>query len=186
MQTMSRPFTGRKVGLYPYSSVQINVPTVISKKIISWGENMISDKDIYSPPHDLIHGREDEIHITLLYGIHSQYPKQTNLLMSSYPCFDIELGQVSIFTTNKDFDVVKIEVNSPSLYYLHNILKTNIPNTTCYINYNPHVTIAYIKKNLYKNLIGRKYFDGWQWTTNSIIFSSTDGQKRLLRPRIRH
>jgi 2'-5' RNA ligase len=178
---MSRPFTGRKVGLYPYSSVQVNAPAIISNGIISWGEEMISDRDIYSPPNDFIHGREDEIHITLLYGLHSQHFQETSTLMASQLSFEVELGQVSIFTTNDDFDVVKIEVNSPSLFYFHNMLKSNVPNTNCYATYRPHVTIAYIKKNLYKNLIGRKYFNGWRWTANSVIFSSTDGQKTPIR-----
>lgn len=178
---MNRSFSGRKAGLYPYSSVQVNVPAIISNQIIAWGKEMISEIDIFSPPNDLIHGREDEIHITLLYGIHSQNPQKTNLLMRRQFSFEIELGQVSIFTTNDDFDVVKIEVISPSLFYLHNILKNNIFNTICYANYRPHVTIAYIKKNLHRGLIGKKYFDGWRWTASSLIFSSKDGLKTPIR-----
>jgi 2'-5' RNA ligase len=142
---------------------------------------MIKDSDIYSPPNDMIHGREDEIHITLLYGVHSEHPEQTQSLLSRENPFEVRLGSVSIFTTNEEFDVMKIEAISPSLFYFNHLLKTNIQNTPNHNVYRPHVTIAYIKKNLYQYLIGDNSFKGWRWTASSVIFSSTNGQKTPIR-----
>lgn len=176
----SRPFTDRK-GLYQYSSIQVNVPEILAREVINWGDEMIEDKDIYSPPDDLIHGREDEVHITLLYGIHSHSPEDSKRVLCEQPPFEVQFGQVSIFNTNCEFDVVKIEVSGTGLFRLNNILNLNIENTNYYSSYKPHVTIAYVNKNTCKNLIGSKYFDGWKFVVNSLIFSSTNRQKTAIR-----
>ncbi len=181
MMTTFRPFTDRKTGLHPYSSVQINLPNILADQIVRWGQSMINDRDVYNPPNDLIHGREDEIHITLLYGVHSESPEHTQSLLSREQPFEIRLGRVSIFTTHEDFDVVKIEAMSPSLFYFNHLLKVNLQNTPSYDTYRPHVTIAYIKKNLYANLVGNDNFTDWRWTASSVIFSSTNGEKTPIR-----
>ena len=177
---MTRHFTDRR-GLYQYSSVQINAPAILADQVIDWGNKMIVDKDVYCPPDDLIHGREDEVHVTLLYGIHSHTPDESKILLSEQAPFEVKFGQVSIFTTNYEFDVVKIEVIGSGLFVLNNILKSNIKNTTCYNCFKPHATIAYIKKNTCNNLIGNNNFNGWKWTANSLVFSSTSGQKSPIR-----
>lgn len=176
-----RPFTDRKAGLHPYSSVQINLPSILADQVVRWGQSTIHDKDVYCPPNDLIHGREDEVHVTLLYGIHSQSPEETQSILSRQNPFEVRLGHISIFTSNEEFDVVKIEAISPSLFHFNQLLKTNIQNTPCYDIYRPHVTIAYIKKDLYKSLVGNNNFKDWRWTANSVIFSSTTGEKTAIR-----
>jgi 2'-5' RNA ligase len=176
-----RPFTDRKTGVHPYSSVQINLPAILADQIVQWGQQMIADEDIYCPLNDLIHGREDEIHITLLYGVHTESSYQAQSMLSGQNPFEVRLGCVSIFTNNKDFDVVKIEAISPSLFYFNQLLKTNIQNTPSYNTYHPHVTIAYIKKDLYQNLVGSSNFRDWRWTASSVIFSSTSGEKTPIR-----
>lgn len=176
-----RPFTDRKTGLHPYSSVQINLPSILADQIVRWGDHAIKDSDIYCPPNDMIHGREDEIHITLLYGVHSQSPEQVQFLLAREQPFEVRLGRISIFTTHDEFDVVKIEAYSPSLFYFNHLLKSNLQNTPNYDTYRPHVTIAYIKKNLYSNLIGNSDFKDWRWTAQSVIFSSTNGEKTAIR-----
>ena len=177
-----RPFTDNKKGFYPYSSVQINLPSILAEEIKRWGDENVKDTDIFCPPDDMIHGREDELHITLLYGVHSQSYEATKFVLSGQDPFEVRLGRVSIFTTNDNFDVLKIEAISPSLFYYNYLLKTNITNTPSYDVYRPHVTIAYIKKNSdYKNLIGNDFFRDWKWVANTIVFSSTSGEKTPIR-----
>lgn len=179
-RTTTRHFTDRR-GLYQYSSVQVNVPDILADQIIDWGDEKIAEKDVYAPPNDFIHGREDEPHVTLLYGIHAHTPIEPRLLLSERPPFEVKLGPISIFTTNQDFDVVKIEVLGPELFKLNSLLTGRIKNTTHYTSYKPHVTISYVNKNSCKDLIGNKHFDGWKWTVSSLVFSSTNGQKSPIR-----
>lgn len=178
----SRPFTGRKQGLYPYSSVQINLPSILAEQVVRWGKDMIHERDIYCPPNDHIHGREDEVHITLLYGLHAESPVEVESLVAYQNPFEVRLGRVSVFTTNEDFDVVKIEAISPSLFYLNHVLKTNLKNTPCYSVYRPHVTIAYVKKDSNcSKVIGSDKFKEWNWMARTVIFSSTNGEKTPIR-----
>lgn len=182
MEMTYRPFTDRKVGLYPYSSALINLPFILADQVVRWGKGMIRERDIYCPPNDFIHGREEEMHITLLYGIHAQSHEETQSILCGQNPFEIKLGRVSIFTTNEEFDVVKIEAISPSLFYFNHLLKTNLSNTPSYSIYRPHVTIAYTRKGVYyDNLVGSDNFKDWTWTANTVIFSSKNGQKTPMR-----
>lgn len=180
IQTTYRPFTDRKTGLYQYSSLQINVPSAIATQILEWGDKEILEKDIYSPSDDLVHGREDELHVTILYGIYSEIPAEIFSLLANQSSFKLELGQISIFE-NENFDVIKIEVISPELVYLNELLKKGIDHKAVYHNYKPHVTVAYTNKNLYRSVVGKSDFNGWYWMVNSIIFSSRNGDKTPLR-----
>jgi 2'-5' RNA ligase len=182
MMVNHRPFTDRKLGLYPYSSVQVNLPSILADQIIRWGEDVIHENDIYCPKNDLIHGREDEIHITLLYGIHSQSADEVENLLVEQNSFKVRLGFVSVFTTNDDFDVIKIEACGSSLFHFNQLLKNSINNTPNYSLYRPHVTIAYVKKNCFNNkIIGDSKFNDWSWNVKTVIFSSKNGKKTPIR-----
>lgn len=176
-----RPFTDNNAGLYPYSSLQINVPSILSKEIIQWGEDMIRDEEVYDPPYDQLRGREDEIHITLLYGVHTSDPEFFQPILSEERSFEVKLGVISLFTTNDDFDVVKIEASSPTLHYLNQFLRKNVSHTPYYYTYNPHVTIAYVRKNSCNHLEGENYFKDWKWRVNTVVFSSKNGNKTPIR-----
>jgi 2'-5' RNA ligase len=169
-----------KRGVYEYSSVQINLPKLVADQIIKWGQDHISDEDLYDPPNDFLHGREDEIHVTILYGIHSSSCDEVYELLSTHYPFEVKLGQVSLFTTDKSFDVVKIEADSPSLFYLNRLLRNNVECTQMYKSYSPHVTIAYTDKNRIKIKDGGT-FKNWRWTVNTVIFSSKDGTRTPIR-----
>jgi 2'-5' RNA ligase len=175
-----RPFTDKK-GLYEYSSLQVNLPYMLSRQIISWGKEKIQDVEVYSHPNDFIHGREEEIHLTILYGIHSQYPEETISLLANQSPFEISLGAVSVFDSNQNFDVIKIDASSPSLFHMNYLIKTNLKNTQKFISYKPHVTIAYLKKGKCSDLAMRTDFKGIHWKVNSLIFSSKNGIRTPIR-----
>ncbi len=171
IRTESRRLFTDKV--HEFSSLQINLPEVMADKIMRWGRLNISNEDLYD--NDNLHGREDEIHVTLLYGIHSPSCSSFKDIINDYPPFITELGKLSIFTTNDNFDVVKIEASGPSLFYLNSFLKNKIANTQNY-EYSPHVTIAYVKKNKVKiNDVNK--FNSWKWTASTVMFSSKNGGK---------
>ena len=180
MTKIYRPFTDKR-GIYEYSSVQINLPEVIADEVILWGQKKIKDRDLFTPPEDFIHGREEEPHVTVLYGIHCQLPIEIIKLIVNKPSFDIKLNNISIFTNNTAFDVVKIDVESPNLNYYNNLLKNNIDSTQCFNNYQPHVTVAYIKKGKCFDLCGNTEFKDIKWKVNSLIFSSKNGEKTPIR-----
>ncbi len=175
--TTYRPFTD-KGSVREYSSVQVNVPQVIAEEIIGWGQDKIGDQELYMAQD---RGREDEIHITVLYGIHASSPTRVESLLKGAIPFVVSLGTVSIFTINADFDVIKIDVMGSYLFHLNRTLKENVHNSQVFPSYKPHVTIAYVKKGVGRELVGSNAFKGISWKTNSLVFSSKMGGKTPIR-----
>lgn len=141
---------------------------------------LIKKEDIYTAPDD-DYGLEDEPHITVLYGLHKEVTKkEVKDIMSD---FDLEekytVKGISIFD-NPDYDVLKFDVESKILSKYNEKLK-ELPFTSDYPEYHPHLTIGYIKKGK-----GKKYVESlktikYEVQTEKIIFSTPDKQKiRIL------
>ncbi len=165
--------------VYNYSSTQIYLDD-LADKIIDWGQKHIPNKDIYTNPEDPSFGRENEIHLTLLYGIHADNPKQVKELLKEQKPFTCTLGKISLFKTNPKFDVVKIDVKGREIHKLHKLLSNNLEVTNSYPVYVPHITIAYVKPNKANHLIGNRTFEGKKFNVTEIIFSSKNGKKITL------
>jgi 2'-5' RNA ligase len=176
-----RSFSDKKAGQYDYSSVQINIPAVIAHQVLRWSEKHVFDEDLYNPPNDKTHGREEDLHVTILYGIHSSLPNTTISLLKECKPFHVKLGKISMFTTNELYDVLKIEVISDKLRSLNKLLKEKLENTQLYDTYRPHVTIAYLKKNKIAKIEDVDVFTGEEWPVKTIIFSSKSGEKTPIR-----
>jgi len=164
-------------GRYDYSSVQANLPKHLADRIIQWGDDNIKEEDIIPDPY----GRETEIHVTLLYGIHANKSEEVKRIINKKKRFKIKLGKISIFDTNDKFDVIKIEAESRQLYEIHDDLKNKIDNSEPYPKYRPHVTIAYIKKGKCKNLTGNLVFANQDWLVKEIAFSEKNGDRHMIK-----
>jgi 2'-5' RNA ligase len=161
---------------YDFSSTQVNLPEELSQEIIEWGKKII-DNDLYVK--DSKFGREDEPHATILYGIHSGDHKETANLVKGYGEAKIKLGKMSVFTSDR-YDVVIIEVVSKDLEKLRKILTDKVKYTSEHPKYQPHVTIAYVKKGRGWKFYGNEWFTDKSFKTNHITFSShTDEKYRL-------
>src|ERR1019366_10780127 len=99
--------------VYSHSSTQINLPGELSAEIIEWGRTHVPEADVYQDPTDPSFGRENEIHITILYGLRTDDPSQVSALLQDVKPLTCALGRISIFKTNSKFDVLKIDVQSP-------------------------------------------------------------------------
>ena len=159
---------------YQYSSVQISLPTPAADEIFGWGEEQIDDSKIFLDPHDPLYGREDEIHITVLYGLHTEKAELVRELVKYEPTFRVRLGPVSIFTNSNKFDVVKIEVISDNLHLLNEKLSYNLASTILYNKYQPHITVAYVDKGSCSHLNGCLDFNGAVYSVNTLFFCHRD------------
>lgn len=167
---------------YSFSSVQINFGGSLAHKIVQWGEHHIKESDLFSDPDDPSFGREDEMHITVLYGIHTtSLNKIKNLLKGQKP-FEVNLGKVTMFDkADKPFSVVKIDVESEELKKLHDMLKNSLKVTVTYPIFRPHITIAYIKKKHCEDIKGNRDFEKSKLPINYLTFSSKDGTKTKIK-----
>lgn len=125
-------------------------------------------------------GAEKEPHVTIAYGLSDNVDKnrlKLTFALSTPVTFRVE--DVSAFTDNPKYDVLKYRVKSGELSYLRRRVREDfgIPGTT--YRYNPHVTIAYVKKGKaekylkkFKQLVGRSY------TTTSAVYNPKGYGKR--------
>jgi 2'-5' RNA ligase len=182
MQTFTQFFEtkeGKKPSkkTYDYSSVLYLLPDAISKKIYKWGLDHVTDEHLYQDPEDPTFGREDEMHCTVLYGIHDKRSTKVRQILKSFAPFDVKLGKISAFTAPEKFDVLKVEVMGKKLHELHDYLKDNLEVTESFPEYKPHVTIAYLKKGKSEDFVGSNKFSGVSLHVDKVVFSSSIGVK---------
>ena len=172
MKTWEQYLTERFKQTHDYSSVAIDLPDHIARKIIKWGHDHIDNDDLYVKGRD--YGREDHIHCTVLYGLKTNKPDDVKKLLEDQGPITYHLGPVTMFTTHKDYNVVKISVSSSQLLRLNKKLIT-LPHVQTHPRYVPHVTIAYVKKE------GR-YSGTFSDTIRAaeVIFSAKNGTKTAI------
>jgi hypothetical protein len=166
--------------LYKSNSVQVNLPKDLSSKIIAWGRKNIPDEDLVDDS-DHSKGRENSLHITALYGIKDNIPEVVEELLESVPPFEVTLGKISVFRDSPDHDVVKIEIDSPELFYINYLLRDNISYENKYPVYNPHCTICYVEKGKADKFIGDTVFEGRIFKVDKLEFSGLDGKKTMIK-----
>lgn len=162
---------------YDHSSVHIDVPKELANDIIKWGREKVTDNDIFVMPRDPGLGREDEIHITVLYGLHSDKPNDVERLVKDQGPIKVRLGKVEVFTNPEKYDVVMIHVISHDLRKINRLLRDNVSFTNKYTHYRPHVTIAYVKKGKGWKFRGTDIWEGKEFECDTLTYSSTDGTK---------
>lgn len=164
---------------YDYSCTKVNLPPELSKAVIDWGKKNIPDGDLYIEGDDS-KGREDDIHITLFYGIKSNNPDEVKSLISKVQPFEVRLGLINLFKDKDKYDVLKIEVESGELEKLHYEIEKNVDVNSTYPTYKPHVTVGYIKKGAGDKFVGDEEFKGKTFKVTEIDFSPSDGLDKKL------
>ena len=134
---------------YKYGCVMIETP------FPNWNDitSMISPEDLYDREEgDAI---QENPHLTIFYGLHSNVKTEVveDIFREFKGNIKIEGNGISIFE-NELFDVVKFNINSQgSLQSLFNEFM-KLPNSCTYPNYEPHITLGYVKKGC-----GQKYIN---------------------------
>ena len=102
---------------------------------------MIDKEDVYDEDG---FGYEKDSHITLLFGLlQGIEDEEIKNMLSGIPKPFIELNEVNIFG-GTEYDVVKFDITNQMLNDINSNLKT-LPNTQTHPEYNPHMTICYVK-----------------------------------------
>ena len=166
---------------YEYSSVHIDVPYPLADKLIDWGKEKIKDSEIFVSQIDPSFGREDEMHVTILYGIHSENNEEVSKIVSGYGPISVTLGEIDVFTNPEKFDVVVVKVISDDLNELNEKLTSHVEFTSKYKEYKPHITLAYVKKGKGWKYHGIDKWKGKEFQTDYVIFSSKNGTKQKLK-----
>jgi 2'-5' RNA ligase len=159
--------------------LMLSFPEEISNAIQAWGKSKISD-DVLTDS-----GRETYTHCTILYGF-SQVTRfsdvqaylENSLGLTDKKKLKVTLGEVKRFSC-PDYDVIHIAVeNCMPLYEMHFALKDKFHVKTSYATYNPHATIAYVKKGACAELDGVKLFAGLEIACDQITYSTGPSEER--------
>lgn len=164
---------------FDFSSTQLDLPADISKQIQDFGKT-IPDSELYTVEGDRSYGREEESHITVLYGLDTTNQQEVRNIVESSNPIEVTLGKISIFE-NEDYDVVKVDVSGEQLNELNSRLDESLdtPGKT-FDTYEPHITIAYVKSGEGQKYVGNNSFEGQTLTLNELTFSSKDGNKTTI------
>lgn len=157
---------------YKHSCVMFVLPE--SQKIMQWSKKNI--------PNDVLEGekgRENEIHVTVLYGLHTSDSNDVKDIVKKFKPASIQFGEISKFEADK-YDVIKIDVEGDILHEMNKALK-KLPFTSTHPTYKPHCTLAYVEKGSCDHLLGKRNFDDQEFSLDSVVFSPVEGEKVNLR-----
>jgi hypothetical protein len=107
-------------------------------------QGRIEPEDIYDP--DGTYGIETEPHVTVLFGLCDEIlvPADVVRAMEEFKAPVITVKRIDSFS-NKDFDVLKLSVESKDLRRMNDRLR-QFPHVDTFPTYEPHITLAYLKK----------------------------------------
>lgn len=141
--------------------------------------NQIDDDDLYGVEDG--YGKETEPHVTVKYGLHENDHDKIFDILGKIDPITIKLKSPSLFE-NEKYDVLKMGVSSPELRSLNSRVCRIFEYTDKYKDYNPHVTIAYLKPGM-----GKKYLKlqndiiGKDLTLSRLCFSDDKTNKKYKK-----
>jgi 2'-5' RNA ligase len=159
---------------HDHASTQFDLPKDVASKVLELGKK-IKDEDLADD------GCEDKPHITAFYGLVADTPAEVEKAVKGFGPVKAKLGAISLFQNpDKDFDVVKIEVESRDLHRLNGILR-KLPNENEYPDYKPHCTLAYVKRGKGKDYLKLGSLAGTAMEFSELVFSGKDGKKTSIK-----
>lgn len=144
-------------------------------------QSLIDDEDLYEEDGDQTYGREDEPHVTILYGLHATVSDdKIKELVEEIKPTKLTLKKISIFEANEKYDVVKFDIIGESEGILSdmNAKFAKLPHTNNFPDYHPHATIAYVKAGT-----GKKYVqtlsakEAIVVEANDFVYTKADGSE---------
>lgn len=162
-----------KSGGYKFSSTQVALPSALAQEIMAYGKQLVKDKDLTDD------GRDTHPHITIKYGLHTNDPREVVRALRGVGPIKYKLGAISKFKA-PDYDVLKIEVISDDLKRVNARLRKLLKCTDTHPTYNPHVTIAYVRKG-FPIPRSRAVFEGATGVADVVEFSAKNGKMHKLK-----
>ena len=125
-------------------------------------------------------GLENEIHVTLLFGLHDDINEdQLFSMLKTFPAISVFVNKFSIFE-NDEFDILKFDVKNNLLNSLNKQLTDNFEYTTNHPDYHPHITVAYLKKGTGKKYNNYKLADPIKLTSTKYVYSDKNSKQTII------
>lgn len=138
-----------------YAFLMVNYETPVYIKDI---QRKIKKEDLYvpeNPEKGFGYGLEVETHVTVAPCLDNDVsPNDIKMLLYPLKDYTIMLSDVSVFE-NDEYDVLKCSVICPNLYATNKRISKHFELHTEFKEYNPHITIAYVKKGTCREFLKR-------------------------------
>ena len=133
---------------YAFLMIDYDTPELI-KDI----QSQIPEEELYTEEDNDNYGLEKETHVTLVPCLENDANvEDLKKMLQPLDKYVLILNNVSMFDNNENYDVLKCGASSMVLNDTNRRIREKFPTHSEYAEYNPHVTIAYLKKGL-----GEKY-----------------------------
>jgi len=152
-----------------YSAVMAPLPEDIAQRVRQFASR-ISPEDLAEE------GREDFVHTTVKYGLHTRNPLDALERFKEEGPAEAKITRLSLFE-GPQYDVLKFGVLSPQLSKWHRKLE-DLPNEDKHPVYFPHITVAYLKKGTGQKYLGKTDLDGNRVILDRLHFSAP-GQRHV-------
>jgi len=132
----------------------------------------IDEEDLYEKNSDDSYGLEETPHLTVLYGIHEDEidPKIVEqLIRENMKYMILEVSSIGVFE-GEEYDVVKYDLPLTRQLQRYRDLFLKLPNTQDFTDYNPHMTIAYVKPGKGEKY-GRELSEPFKVRFNKAVYS---------------
>lgn len=180
-----RSFLCEEQATYKYACVMAMLDQESSQAVKDFQERYLDISQIWT--RDDEGGLETKPHITVKYGLDNPDPlKMMQEVVRAFqvPLIDDTIRVVAIdkFTTNPDFDVLKLSVSPPKvLLNLRLALEQNFIDKDKFPVYKPHVTLGYFKKGYSKYPTDVRSLLPKHFVYDRICVSMADGTKEYYQ-----
>lgn len=165
---------------HEFSTTHVLIPNNIAKLILNWSNINVPEHDLYYDPDDGSLGREDEIHVTVKYGLHTNNPDEIKKIVSGFGPVTLKLGKMHLFKSSHN-DVLVIKIESSDLKELNALISDNLEYTDSHPVYIPHLTIAYLKKGTGDKFSNSDRFEGDEAEIKEIEFVSKQSDATIIK-----
>lgn len=146
--------------------------------IQKWSKSYITEDMLYKKEG---HGREEDSHITILYGICVEDPEIIKILLEDVKPLKVSFGKIGFFKSKDGVNPLIIKVESEDLEKLNEKIKKYLNVESTYKEYKPHCTIAYLNDGEAMQFAGDTYFDGMEFTFDEVVFVNNKKEEKTIK-----
>jgi 2'-5' RNA ligase len=145
--------------------VFVPIPDPIKSEITKFTQETINTNDIIEI--------EDKPHVTIKYGLTTENPEEVAAVICEFNPIRIMFGATKMFMADsiRNTDVVKIDVFGMSLNKIREQIEKNLETIDVYKTFQPHTTLAYVKKYSAIDYVGDNPVIGKKCVVDHVIFS---------------
>ena len=166
-QVLLSTLTAESNTAFAYGTIHAEIPESSPAAVaISSVREEIADEDLAGLGLDV-----GVIHITLRYGIEGDDISAIEALLGTQRPFAVTLGATSFFppSATRDVAVVIAPVDSPELHELYQCLGEVTEFAESIHEYEPHVTVAYVRPEVAEKYVGNQITAGHRFVITEVL-----------------